>query len=416
MMTIENGGEFESTVSESQVIESPSAASDDGYSSAKAYDPNPVKEVAEEKKPAEPAKGPVAKVKSMADLRAVAEQGGLKASTTPGGQSDKVNAEVKEDKTGSTDESGGAAFTPKLQVMVRNKPVAIPDKFKSLMTDEKTQKEIHELFEKSAGLDVIKPKHQELIAQSTQMKQNLDSVMGSIQGARSDYQGAVSHFQRGDTAGAINAMDNFFEKLKVPEEVVLRYALEKAKFHQLPADQQQLVLDRKEAESKIQSAQTTASTTEQQLAESQSKLLDYELASALAKPEVKPISDFFDGLDGNEPGSFRMAIIEHGIEQHRLGKNLSPEQAAQAVIKKFRLDALAKASGSTSTAASLKAAGSTLEDEPEDGADAPPPQTVKKKVVASGTIPNVGSKGTSPTKAPIRNLKQLKELANKFGT
>jgi chaperonin cofactor prefoldin len=305
-------------------------------------------------------------------------------------------------------------FVPKLSVNVRNKEVAIPAKYASLMTDEKSQKEVHELFEKSLGLDVIKPKHQELMGQFEQTRKNLEAVTGSVQAARTDYQSAMTHFKQGRTVDAMNSLDNFFDKLKVPEEVVLRYALEKAKFHELPPEQQQMLRERKQAESKAQNFEATAQTTEQRLAESQTKLLDLELGSALAKPETKAIVEYFDGLEGQEAGSFRQLVIDYGIEQHHKGRDLSPEEAAQGVIKRLGLASLAKARGQSQPTGqqSVELDEEEVEGEPE--AEVPPPKVVKKRVVNTGTLPNVGGKGTSPTKAPIKSLKQLKAFANDF--
>jgi hypothetical protein len=356
------------------------------------------------------------KVGSLEQLRKVAEAGGLGKETkkTPAAKTEAASSTSTGDGDSVTEEGEEAPkkFVPKLSVNVRNKEIPIPAKYASLMTDEKSQKEVHELFEKSLGLDVIKPKHQELMGHFEQTKKNLEAVTGSIQAARSDYQTAMTHYKNGNGVGAMNAMDNFFDKLKVPEDVVLRYALEKAKFHELPPEQQQMLKERKQAESKAQNFETQASSTEQRLAESQAKLLDYELGAALAKPETKAIVDYFDALEGHEPGKFREMVIAYGIEMHGHGKDLSPEEAAAGVIKRLGLASLVKARGQANPAGQQSAELDEEETEGEPEADAPPPKVVKKRVVNTGTLPNVGGKGTSPTKAPVKSIKQLKDLAN----
>jgi hypothetical protein len=412
-MTFEN--EEVSSVNETTESTAPESASSEEPSKAVPYtEGNKGAEGKAAKAEGEKDGGLPKKVGKMEDLRKLAEAGGLPKKTEKAPASKTAAASTASAGDGEVEETEEEPkkFTPKLSVNVRNKEVKIPEKYASLMTDEKSQKEVHELFEKSLGLDVIKPKHQELMGQFEQTRKNLEAVTGSIQAARSDYQTAMTHWKEGRSNDAMNSLDNFFDKLKVPEEVVLRYALEKAKFHELPPEQQQMLKDRKQAESKAQNIGSQASETERKYAESQAKLLNYELGAALAKPETKAIVDYFDGLDGHESGSFREMVIAYGIEQHNLGKDLSPEEAAQGVIKRLGLASLVKARGQANPAGPQSTEPDDEEEETEVEADAPPPKVVKKKVVNTGTLPNVGGKGTSPTKAPIKSLKQIRDLAN----
>lgn len=358
------------------------------------------------------------KVSSLKDLRKLAETGGFPSKEAKKGEGEtgakpgavaKVGAEGEGENTEQA-ESSKPAFTPKLSVTIRNKEVAIPEKFKALMTDEKSQREIHELFEKAGGLDVIKPKHQELIQQYGEKEKQLTGVMGSINSVRRDYQNAVQLFQRGQSLEAMSSMDAFFSKMKVPEEVVMRYALEKAKFAQLPPEQQQMFQERKQAELQAQQYQEQAQNSMQGSAATEAKLLDLQLKFELAKPEIADAKAYYESLEGNEPGSFRELVIQYGIQQHALGKELSPEEAVAGVIKSFGLGSLAKAKGSN-LSAGPKPTDSIEEEQVED---APPPKVVKKKVVNTGTLPNVSSTGVSPVKQGVKSLKQLKEIAKNF--
>lgn len=273
--------------------------------------------------------------------------------------------------------AAAAAFKPNYKVKVMDEEKEIPEAFRALMKDEKSEKEIKEIFEKSFGHEFTKPKYEKLKSEYTEVQQTHTAVMNQINSLKED-------FARGD-------LDSFFDKLKIPTDTILRYALEKVQYQELPPEQK-AVLDAKrqaerEAKSFAQQNQELTQNLQVQMVQARTMALDSELA----RSEVKSVADAFDARTG-EKGAFKKLVANHG----RLtwfdsqGKvDLSPGQAIEQVMKLYGLSpAPASAQAPTTPAA----AASTHQ--------------------APTAIPNVGgSKSASPVKQKPRSIEDLKKLA-----
>lgn len=267
-------------------------------------------------------------------------------------------------------------FKPDFKLKVMDEEKEIPEAFRALMKDEKSAKEVKEVFEKYYGHDFTKPKYETLKTTHAELQKTHQAVETQINDLKAD-------FQRGD-------LDSFFEKLNIPQDTILNYALQKVQYQQLPADQKQLLDDKMAAErARIQlerQNQQLSQNFEVQMQQARRMALDTELA----RSDVKSMADSFDARVGR-PGAFLQEVINRGqLAWSQRKVDLTPGQAVEEVVRLFGLQA-APASASP-------------QNQPAPASAAIPPQTT--------TIPNVGgAKATSPVRQKPRSIEDLKRMA-----
>lgn len=268
-------------------------------------------------------------------------------------------------------------FVPDYKLKVMDEEREIPEQFRGLIKDEKTAKEVREIFEKSFGHEAIKPKYETLKAAHQEVQTQYTQTMNQIQDLKADY-------ARGD-------MDSFFQKLNIPKEKILQYALDTVNYQELPPEQKALIDAKRNAE--LQNMQLTREkqSVEQNLQQQMTQARSFALDSELARPDVKSMIEDFDKRAG-EKGAFRKEVINRGLltwHQSRGSVDLSPGQAVEQVMKLYGLaNAPASANASATTPASVVT----------------PSQTP--------TIPNVsGAKATSPVKQKPKSIADLKKMA-----
>lgn len=267
-------------------------------------------------------------------------------------------------------------FKPDFKLKVMDEEKEIPEAFRALMKDEKSAKEVKEVFEKYYGHDFTKPKYETLKSTHSELQKTYQQVESQINDLKSD-------FQRGD-------LDSFFSKLNIPKETILQYALQKVQYEQLPPDQKQLMDDKQTAERERillqRQNQQLSQTFESQMQQARRMALDTELA----RSDIKSAADVFDARVG-KPGAFRQEIINRGqLAWTQRNVDLSPGQAVEEVMRIFGLQG-APASASP-------------QNQPAPASAAVPPQ--------APTIPNVGgAKATSPVRQKPRSIEDLKKMA-----
>lgn len=273
------------------------------------------------------------------------------------------------------------AYQPNYKLRVMEQEKEIPERFRNLMKDAESEKEVRELFEKAYGLDFAKPKHEETRQNYVKLQSEHNFLTGSIQELRDTY-------SRGD-------MDTFFQKLSIPPEKVLQWAVGKVNYEQLPPEQKELIDARRNAELQNLELQKQNSLYQRQVQEQVVQARRMLLDSELARPEVKSMVDSFDQRFG-KPGAFVQEVINRGqlawIQSQ--GKvDLTPGQAVEQVLALYGLKNQAPASATPQTTA----------------------QVVQPSQQATTTIPNVGGgKSTSPVKMKPRSIDDLKKLREAY--
>lgn len=262
------------------------------------------------------------------------------------------------------------------------KEFEIDKKFHPLMKDPESARLVKEIHEKAFGLDTVKERLNETRSYAANVAQENTEIKASIDGLRTTYQEAVK-------TGNLHKLDAFFEQLRVPQEVVINYAVAKAQLMEMPPEQRQLMEQKMNSERQAEMSQRQAQTIQNQVYEQARQTKSLQLEMTLGKPDISQIAESFDAQVGR-PGAFKEELIRTGnLAWFQRQVDLSPEQAAQEVIKNY----------------GLKAAAAATQAMPTQG---------QKRVVqkSASTIPNISSRGgASPVgqKKPksIDDLKQL---------
>ena len=291
------------------------------------------------------------------------------------GREEAAEAAAAQSETPEAPEAPAYQANYKLKVMDQEKE--IPEKFRELIKDAESEKEVRELFEKAYGLEYAKPKHEALQQTFAKVQSEHNYLLGSVQELRECY-------NRGD-------LDTFFQKLNIPKERVLQYALDKVNYEQLPAEQKQLLDARRNAELQNSALQRQNQYMQQQLQQQTVQARQYALDSELVGPEVKSMVEAFDQRFG-KPGAFRNEVINRGQLawfQSQGKVDLTPRQAIQEVIRLYGLDQQQQPAAATVA--------------PQESGGARP---------RVSTIPNVGSgRSASPLKQKPRSIEDLKKIA-----
>lgn len=265
------------------------------------------------------------------------------------------------------------------------KEETVPEWLKATMKDEATEKEAIALLEKAYGLEPVKASRAAVAQERDRVKTELGSVQKTIQDVRQTY-------QRGD-------IDAFLDKLVIPHERMLQWALDKVNYSQLPPDQQRVLDERTEAQRKAWAAEQQSGMLEQQVHEQTRQAKQVLLQSSFARPDVKSFADSYDARAG-KPGAFFEEVRATGELAYiqSQGKNdLTPDQAIELVMKKWSpFISPAQASGNPAT--------------PAPGQD-PNAARVVNPSQKPGVIPNLQGKAASPMKSGVRSLDDIRKIA-----
>lgn len=285
-----------------------------------------------------------------------------------------------------------ATYTPNYKVKVLDKELEIPKEFQGLMKDTASEKMVREVFEKSYGLDTVKPKYQDLKTKYADASDRLSHFESSVGELKNIYDSAVKEKN-------YLKLDDFFSKMNMQEDVILNWALAKVQLNEMAPEQRQLVEGRINAERQAAEYSQRYNSTQEMISNQavQMKMMQFE--SALAKPDTVTFATQFDQRFG-KPGAFQEEVQRVGeMTWYREKRDLTPQQAINAVVAQY---------------------GNLVRQE-----QAPVPQMTEqgqpsapaKKVVmrnTSNTIPNIGGKGTSPLKSKPRSIEDLKALAKEY--
>lgn len=274
-----------------------------------------------------------------------------------------------------------AAYKPREKFKVLDSEHEVPAWLKSTMKDDVSEKQAIELLEKAYGLEPVKTRLADTRKERDTLKTEFTKVQHSIEEMRKTY-------QRGD-------IDAFLDKLSIPHERMLQWALGKVEYSQLPPEQQRILDERQAAQRQAWTAEQQNQFYQTQLQEQTRSVKSTLLESSLARPDVSAFQHSFDSRVGR-PGAFREEIIAQGelawIQSE--GKNdLTPEQAIEKVMAKWR-------NAMTTPGAAAPAAVS--------------PGTPAALSAKPSVIPNIQGGSQSPMKSKPRSIDDLKKLSAKM--
>lgn len=325
---------------------------------------------------------------------------------------DKSKTPEKADKKGDvapaaeTPEEGKPKYEPNFKFRFKDaehdvqREAEFPKWAQEACKDPETEKEIRSIFEKAYGLDFMKPRFQKAREENGVLRSEVNQYRTGIQELSRMY-------QEGNLEGV-------FERLKISEDKVLQYALDRAKYYELPPEQRQIIDARKNADRNAQLAQQQASSMESNYNNLLLRQRQMELDIAMSKPEFSEISKAFDARTGR-PGSFLDAVAAHGeaVWYRSEGKiDLTPEQAISQVIALYGLQASAPGPAVTpATPAATPAPGQPAAAQATPSA---PPAAQAPKVIphVSGRASPAATSGKGPQS--IQDIHRIRK--EKFGS
>jgi hypothetical protein len=182
-------------------------------------------------------------------------------------------------------------------------------------------------------------------------------------------------------------LDNFFSGVGLKEDQIYRWALQKLQLAEMPVEQRQAYAELSERRRNEMLLSEQFEQTQAQLHALKTQQVMFDLDQNLARAEVKAMAEAFEAKTG-QPGAFRNEVIRTAQSVFReTGKDISPVEAINEVLKRYQ--------PFLSTAAQASAQGA--------------PRVLGQS--QAPVIPNVTGKSTSPAAKTVRSLDDLKRLA-----
>ena len=282
-------------------------------------------------------------------------------------------------------------YNPNYKFKVMDKEHEIAEHFRGIIKDAESEKMVRELHEKAYGLDVVKPRFNDLREKFKGVEQEARTYKEGINELR-------EHYTRGD-------FDSFFQKLNIPQEKVLQWVLDKAQYNELPPEQRQVLDAKRSAEQRAIQLEKQNHTVQQKYEDALVQAKARDLQVALERDDVRQFSESFDARAG-KPGSFLEEVINRGELAWYTSKGkveLSPEQAIQEVLTRYQ----GLVQHKPAQAPMIPVNGNA----PAANGHAPQAPTATK----TPTIPNIGGRqSSSVSKAKPRSLDDLKDLYKKM--
>lgn len=319
-----------------------------------------------------------------------AAQGSSGSEATEGTPSPGESAEPEAGAEGG--EPAAPAFKPREKFKYRvygseeQKEEAVPEWLKGALKDAETEKQAIELLEKAYGLEPVKQARTEVARERDHFKGEFSKVQSTIADVRKTY-------QRGD-------IDSFLDKLQIPQERMLQWALDKVNYSQLPPEQQRLRDEHMQAQRDAWAAQERADQVTQTSFEGARSAKQTLLQSALMRPDVSSFAQSFDQRLGRSGAFFEEVCATGDLawSQSNGKEDLSPDQAIERVMKKW--GGIVQTQAPAAAAPPAAAAGS----------QAGPGTQATTTSKTAPVIPNVQGRTSSPMKSKPRSIEDLKKL------
>lgn len=292
---------------------------------------------------------------------------------------DQDDEALKLDDDGNSIESDpdNADYEPNLTYKVLDQEKEFPEEVKGLVKDKASEDAIRSLLCKADGIEEIKVKRQQALAERDEFKTKAETLTHTVNRS----------LQLRDKHPHL-----FSAELGLTDEWIMARANEISEAHENPQKLQAFNESRKTAyDNYVQSV--SLESERESINQEFIKRHNESMESALNQPAIKDFSAKFDAINGS--GAFREEVRKHGNWHYTETKqNLPPLEAASFVYE--RLSKLVP----TTTDASV---------EKEAGAEQPPAPRKRTK-----TLPNTGrGRNVSPTSSKPKNLKEMRKKINR---
>lgn len=224
---------------------------------------------------------------------------------------------------GATPAPEVAPYTPNYKYRVLGQEFELPEDVRGFIKSEKEEKMLRELYEKSGATDHFKTKNQYLSERSKKVEEELRGFHESVEELK-------TYYEKGD-------FDSFIGRLGVPEDFVLQWAVNKAKYYQMDPEQRAMIDAKRQAE--LQAYKQTKQTSSE-VARYQEYIADMkrrEIQRTLDREDIRSYVSEFDKRAGKQ-GAFLRELVRRGDEAWQQGKDLSAEEVAQDIMNFWRLE------------------------------------------------------------------------------
>jgi hypothetical protein len=194
---------------------------------------------------------------------------------------------------------------------------------RGLIKSKEDEEKWRKIYEKAHGLDYVAESRDKFKTELNQYKQQWQPVVSLAQQAS-------QYLQKGDMRG-------FFEVLGVKSDVLRKHVLTELQQEELRntnPQQYQLLEQNRQYQRQLEMEQQRLSQLEQNNLQLQAQMIDNELNTTYAKPEVSALKNNYDATNG--PGAFDKFVRARGNQIYFTeGRIASPSQVVQEIVKSF---------------------------------------------------------------------------------
>lgn len=277
-------------------------------------------------------------------------------------------------------------FEPNFKYKAFGKERELDEMFRPLVKDAESEKRVKDVFTRADAFDEMKGRYETA-------SQEHQKVLQQFTGLDRDVRRVTKFLNTGD-------YDNFFQSLRISDDMLLQHLQKKAEIARLSPLQQQAYEQGINARAQVYDQQEQYEQMQTNFATQRVQHRQMQLDMALSRPEVTGAANTWDQKMGT--GAFRNLVIQEAQNVYHASKqDLSAEDAVQLVLNKF--GKLLEQPAPQAPIAQAQA--------PQ--AAAQPASQTQGTVVVQGkpVIPNVNGRGTSPVKQAPKSLADLRKMA-----
>jgi hypothetical protein len=259
---------------------------------------------------------------------------------------------------------------------------------KGAIKDKETEDKVLKTFAKAYGLDAAVMSRDKYKGEVGALQQEISETKRGLN--------MLSNFvQQGD-------LHSFFEAAKIPEEKVLKYALERIQYREWTPEQRAQYDNQRDVAAKAAFYEEQNQSLAQQMQTAGVHQRTSELQQVMSDPQVTQVAQAFDAQMGQ--GAFWNEVVRRGQwYAHQFQQDIPAHQAVNEV---------------------MRLAGMGMQQQPQTQVALPQENTVSSQpgtTMASNQapqqkpiIPNIQGSGASPAKKSPRSIADLKKLSQQM--
>lgn len=214
-----------------------------------------------------------------------------------------------------------AAYQPNYKFKVSKEEKEFDEFIRGSIKDKETEEKTRKLYTDAYGMEAVKPELDSLRKNYPELETNYNQLNTAVN--------EVLDLGQKD-------LGMFFERLKIPEERVAQWMLERIRKMELPPEQKAMYDQFEQTKRQNLEYQKQFDNLNQQSQMQAVQARTFELESTLQRPDVSSFASAFDAAR-KTPGAFRKEIQECGLYEWKVnGKDISASEATQAVMSRYQ--------------------------------------------------------------------------------